>query len=159
MKALAEIGYHTWATAEIGAAINQIVVQPGEIVKHYDSNKRKYTHVRVKAIYIAFSDDAAAGSRDKGKRPLTEAEAKAKADKLLAAIKGGADFVKLVKENSDDETSRQKDGDFATLRSSDNIPDAFRTAVFAGQKMPLVFGEPEEWVGWLIQAIWMRRKA
>jgi hypothetical protein len=30
-----------------------------------------------------------------------------------------------------DETSRQKDGDFATLRSSDNIPDAFRKAVFA----------------------------
>ena len=30
--------------------------------------------------------------------------------------------------------------------------EAFRTAVFEGQKMPLVFGEPEEWVGWLIQA-------
>src|ERR1019366_1484121 len=79
------------ATAEIGAAINLIVVEPAEIVKYYDANKRKYTHVRVKAIYIAFSDDAAAGSTNKGKRPLTEAEAKAKADKLLAAIKGGAD--------------------------------------------------------------------
>jgi peptidyl-prolyl cis-trans isomerase C len=119
------------ATAEIGAAINLIVVEPADIVKHYDANKRKYTHVRVKAIYIAFNDDAAAGSTSKGKRPLTEAEAKAKADKLLAAIKGGADFVKLVKENSDDETSREKDGDFATLHASDNIPDAFRAAVFA----------------------------
>ena len=39
--------------------------------------------------------------------------------------------MKLVKENSDDETSREKDGDFATLRSTDNIPDAFRAAVFA----------------------------
>jgi peptidyl-prolyl cis-trans isomerase C len=119
------------ATAEIGAAINLIVVEPAEIVKYYDANKRKYTHVRVKAIYIAFNDDAAAGSAKKGKRPLTEAEAKAKADKLLAAIKGGADFVKLVKENSDDETSREKDGDFATLHAGDNIPDAFRAAVFA----------------------------
>src|ERR1035438_5521394 len=119
------------ATAEIGAAINLIVVEPAEIVKYYDSNKRKYTHVRVKAIYIAFSDDAASDSKGKGKRPLTEAEAKAKAGKLLAAIKGGADFVKLVKENSDDETSREKDGDFATLHASDNIPDAFRAAVFA----------------------------
>ena len=120
------------ATAAIGAAINQIVVEPGEIVKYYDANQRKYTQVRVKAIYIAYSDDAAAG--DKGKKPLTEAQAKAKADKLLAAIKGGADFVKLVKENSDDETSREKDGDFATLHSSDNIPDAFRAAVFAMKK-------------------------
>jgi type VI secretion system protein ImpE len=30
--------------------------------------------------------------------------------------------------------------------------EAFRSAVFDGQKLPLVFGEPEEWVGWLIQA-------
>jgi peptidyl-prolyl cis-trans isomerase C len=119
------------ANAQIAAAMNQMVVEPAEIVKYYDANKRKYTHVRVKAIYIAFSDDAPAGSAHKGKRPLTEAEAKAKADKLLAAIKGGADFVKLVKENSDDETSREKDGDFATLHVSDNIPDAFRAAVFA----------------------------
>ena len=42
--------------------------------------------------------------------------------------------MKLVKENSDDETSRAKDGDFATLRSSDNIPDAFRATVFALKK-------------------------
>src|SRR5665647_1859247 len=105
--------------AEINAAMNRVVVEPGDIVKYYDSNKQKYTQVRVKAIYIAFSDEAAA---------------KAKATKLLAAIKGGADFVKLVKDNSDDETSREKDGDFATLRSSDNIPDAFRAAVFALKK-------------------------
>jgi peptidyl-prolyl cis-trans isomerase C len=119
------------ANAQIAAAISLTVVEPAEIVKYYDANKRKYTHVRVRAIYIAFSDDAPAGRANKGKRPLTEAEAKAKADKLLAAIKGGADFVKLVKENSDDETSREKDGDFATLHFSDNIPDAFRVAVFA----------------------------
>jgi peptidyl-prolyl cis-trans isomerase C len=122
------------ATAQINAAINLIVVEPGDIVKYYDSNKPKYTQVRVKAIYIAFNDDAAASSASKGKKPLTEAEAKAKAAKLLAAIKGGADFVKLVKDNSDDETSREKDGDFASLRSTDNIPDAFRAAVFALKK-------------------------
>ncbi len=122
------------ATGQINVEINRVVVEPEDIVKYYDSNKQKYTQVRVKAIYIAFNDDAAASSASKGKKPLSEAEAKAKAVKLLAAIKGGADFVKLVKENSDDETSREKDGEFATLRSSDNIPDAFRTAVFALKK-------------------------
>jgi parvulin-like peptidyl-prolyl isomerase len=120
--------------AQISNAINQVVVEPADIVKFYDSNQPKYTQVKVKAIYIAFNDDAAASSATKGKKPLTEAEAKAKSVKLLAAIKGGADFVKLVKENSDDETSREKDGEFATLRSSDNIPDAFRAAVFAMKK-------------------------
>jgi peptidyl-prolyl cis-trans isomerase C len=120
--------------AQINAVINQVVVEPGDIVKYYDSNKTKYTQVKVKAIYISFNDDAAASSTTKGKKPLTEAEAKAKATKLAAAIKGGADFVQLVKQNSDDETSREKGGDFATLRSTDNIPDAFRTAVFAMKK-------------------------
>jgi parvulin-like peptidyl-prolyl isomerase len=118
------------AQAQITAGVNAIQIDPDEIVKSYDTNKKKYTQVKVKAIYIAFSDDAAA-STTKGKKPLTEAEAGAKAAKLKTALKGGADFVKLVKENSDDETSREKDGDFATLRFTDNIPDAFRTAVFA----------------------------
>ena len=118
------------ASAQINAAINRVVVEPADITKYYDSNKQKYTQVRVKAIYIAFSDDATS-SAGKGKKPLTEAEAKAKGVKLKAALKGGADFVKLVKENSDDETSREKNGDFATLRSTDNIPDTFRAAVFA----------------------------
>uniref|UniRef100_Q02AM9 PpiC-type peptidyl-prolyl cis-trans isomerase n=1 Tax=Solibacter usitatus (strain Ellin6076) TaxID=234267 RepID=Q02AM9_SOLUE len=121
------------ATAQITATVNAMTVEPAEIVKSYDSNKQKYTQVKVKAIYVAFSDDAAA-STTKGKKPLTEAEAKAKVEKLKAALKGGADFVKLVKENSDDETSREKGGDFATLRYTDNIPDAFRAAVFALKK-------------------------
>ena len=118
------------AQAQIGVAINTITIEPDEIAKYYESNQKKYTQVKVKAIYIAFSDDAA-GSATKGKKTLTETEARAKAAKLQAALKGGADFVKLVKENSDDETSREKAGDFATLRYSDNIPDAFRAAVFS----------------------------
>src|SRR5205085_10916235 len=88
----------------------------------------KVGEVKGKALYVAYSDDA--GSAAKGKKPLSEAEAKAKAEKLLAQIKGGADFVKLVKENSDDETSREKNGDFATLHFGDNIPDSFRAAIF-----------------------------
>ena len=65
-----------------------------------------------------------------GRKTLSEAEAKAKAARLLAAIRGGADFVKLVHENSEDETSKARDGDFATVAPSDNIPDALRAAVF-----------------------------
>jgi hypothetical protein len=118
------------AQAEITSTVNNITIAPEEIVKAYDSNKKKYTQVKVKAIYISFSDEAAS-SATKGKKSLTEAEAKAKADKLKSALQGGSDFVKLVKENSDDETSRDKNGDFATLRFTDNIPDAFRSAVFA----------------------------
>jgi peptidyl-prolyl cis-trans isomerase C len=108
--------------AKLAEALNSITVEPAEIVKFYDTDKERFKEVRVKAIYVSFG---------KGGKAVTEDEAKAKAAKLLADIRGGADFVKLVKENSDDETSKAKDGDFATLRRNDNIPDAIRTAVFS----------------------------
>jgi parvulin-like peptidyl-prolyl isomerase len=93
-------------------------VQPNEIVNYYNDHKEDYKQVHLRAIYVAF-----------GKK-LTEEQAKGKAEKLLSQVRGGADFVKLVKENSDDETSRAKDGDFLTLHPGDNVPDALRTSVF-----------------------------
>jgi peptidyl-prolyl cis-trans isomerase C len=115
------------------AMVNDVVatttVEPGEIVKYYDQNKEKYKQVRVKAIYIGFSSDSSHSSNSKPAR--TEEQAKAKTEKLLAEIHAGADFVKLVKEDSEDETSKAKDGDLAVFRPSDNIPDAIRSAVFS----------------------------
>jgi peptidyl-prolyl cis-trans isomerase C len=116
--------------ATVNDTLNALVIEPEEIVKYYDSNKNKYAQVKVKAIYVSYSENASA-TPGKGKKPLTEPEAKAKAEKLLAQIRAGADFVKLVKENSEDETSREKNGDFATMHFGDNIPDAFRAALFA----------------------------
>ncbi len=101
-------------------------VAPAEIVKDYDINKENYKQARVKAIYVRFGSSEA-----KGKKALTEEDAKAKAAKLAAAARAGGDFIKLVKDNSEDETSRAKDGDFGAFRVSDNIPDAIRAAVFA----------------------------
>jgi peptidyl-prolyl cis-trans isomerase C len=103
-------------------------VEPAELSKYYEANKDRYKVVKVKAIYVAFSSAAASTASDK--KPVTEEQAKTEISGLLAQIRGGADFVKLVKENSDDETSRAKDGDFLTVRVNDNIPDAMRTAVF-----------------------------
>jgi peptidyl-prolyl cis-trans isomerase C len=109
--------------------LNSFIIEPNEIVKAYEANKNKYTEVKVKAIYIAYTENPTS-SPLKGKKPITDAEAKAKAAKLLAQIRAGADFVKLVKENSDDDTSREKNGDFATLKATDNMPEAFRAAIF-----------------------------
>ena len=39
--------------------------------------------------------------------------------------------MKLVKEHSEDQASAAKDGDFGTIRRSDNLPEAIRNAVFA----------------------------
>jgi parvulin-like peptidyl-prolyl isomerase len=116
--------------AMVNDMVNNIEVKPDEVTKYYEEHKSDYKQARVKAIYIAFS---ASPTPVNGKNPLTEAQAKAKAEKLVAQIRGGADFVQMVKQNSEDE-SRSRDGDFATLRPSDNIPDAIKEAVFTLQK-------------------------
>jgi peptidyl-prolyl cis-trans isomerase C len=47
-------------------------------------------------------------------------------------MRAGGDFVKLVKDNSDDEDSRSKDGEFPEIKPKDtSIPPAIRTTVFA----------------------------
>ncbi len=105
--------------AKVNAQAGQIAVLPSEVSEYYETNKDRYKQVRVKAIYIGF-----------GGAKMTESGAAAKAAKLLAQARAGADFAKLARENSDDEASRSKGGDFATLRLSDNIPDAVRAPVF-----------------------------
>ncbi|HWB83364.1 MAG TPA: peptidylprolyl isomerase [Bryobacteraceae bacterium] len=125
-EALAYYRMFILSQAKINDAMNATTVEPAEILKYYNANKDKFKQVKVKAIYVAFRSSSASGGKG-----LTEAEAKAKAEKLLAELRKGADFATLVRQNSDDETSRNKGGDFATLNPTDNIPDAIRTAVFA----------------------------
>lgn len=111
------------AQAEMQDKLNSTQVESPDIAQRYDETKEKYKQVKVNAIYIAF-----------GEKGLSEAGAKAKAENLLKEIRGGADFAKLARENSDDETSKAKDGYFATLSQSDNIPDALRSAIFQLKK-------------------------
>jgi peptidyl-prolyl cis-trans isomerase C len=117
------------------AAINDELMNtapaPGAIEKYYEANKERYKQVKVKAIYITFSKEPVSKLGSNGKPLLSEEDARAKAQKLLAEIRSGADFVKLVRDNSEDAASRDKDGDFATLRPTDNIPDAIKSAVFS----------------------------
>jgi len=108
---------------KVGDAMNQQQVDPKDVLNYYNVNKNKYKQVKVNAIYVSFGE---ASKTSGGKKILSEDEARAKATKLLGLLRGGADFAKLAKENSDDETSKEKDGYFATLNPTDNIPDAFR---------------------------------
>lgn len=114
--------------AQLHEVLSGLTVPAADVQKYYDEKKERFKQVKVKAIYIPFSDQPAASSEPK---KLTPAEAQAKISKLRADIAGGADFVKLVKENSQDEISRTKDGDFGTMRSTDNLPQPIRTAIFA----------------------------
>lgn len=116
--------------AAINDQVTNIIPEPEAIDRYYETNKERYKQVKVKAIYITFSKQPVSKSVG-GKPLLSEEEARAKVRKLLSEIRSGGDFVKLARENSDDQASREKDGDFATLRPTDNIPEAIKTAVFA----------------------------
>jgi len=129
-EALAYSRMYLLMNAQLHEELTSMKVTPAEGQSFYDANKQRFTQVKVKALYIPFSAKPSEAGANEPKR-LTEAEAQSKIASLRAAIAGGADFVKLVKENSQDQTSAAKDGDFGTLRSTDNLPDAIRTAVFA----------------------------
>jgi peptidyl-prolyl cis-trans isomerase C len=115
--------------AELQEKMNGITVALADLRTFYDQNKDRFTQAKVKTIYVSFAANSQPGPD--GKKHLTEAEAQAKIEKLRTAILGGADFVKLVKENSEDTTSAAKDGDFGVIRHTDKLPDAIRTAIFA----------------------------
>ncbi len=117
------------ADAMMNAQLTSLQVSEEDVAKFYEANRDRFKRVRVKALYVAFGQ-----TPPKGKKALTEDEAKEKAAALLKQVRGGADFVKLVKENSDDAPSREKDGDFATIGANDNLPDAIRKAVIALNK-------------------------
>ena len=122
---------------------------PEEVEKYYKEHQEVFKQVKVSAIYVAFVDAAEAAASGANastaasrvtKKGLSEEEAKTKAARLVAEVRSGGDFKKLVKENSDDETSRDKDGDFGTWKITDNVPDLMRPVVF-GLKQGEV-GEP-----------------
>jgi peptidyl-prolyl cis-trans isomerase C len=115
--------------AQLHEKMTGITLTPADVQSFYDQNKERFTQVKVKTIYVSFSANPQPGPD--GKKHLTEAEAQAKIEKLRTAIVGGADFVKLVKENSEDTTSAAKEGDFGVIRRTANLPDAIRKAIFA----------------------------
>jgi hypothetical protein len=99
-----------------------------DLRKYYEEKKDGYQQAKLKLIYIPFVNQPSSGGE---KKSLTEAEALAKAEKLVAEARKGADFVKLVRENSEDPISKERDGDFGPIKKGDSLPDAIKQAVFA----------------------------
>jgi parvulin-like peptidyl-prolyl isomerase len=118
------------STAELSDVSNTMKLTEEERQKYYKDNLDKFKEVKVRVIYVAFNPTpgkAAAG----GKKLLTEAEAQAKIDDLAKQIKGGANFGMLARENSDDQASAAKDGDFGVMKLDSSYPQPIKTAVFA----------------------------
>ena len=115
--------------AAIQHTYENIPVTAEDQKKFYEANRDRWVQARVKVIYIPFSDNPTAASGSK--KPLSEKEARAKAEEIVKQLRAGADFVKMVREHSEDPTSKAKDGDFPVISKSDQIPDNIKQAVFA----------------------------
>src|SRR5437867_3090734 len=121
------------ASAQAAAARDSITIQGPEQKKFYQDHLDRYKQAKVKALLVSFSANPAPPTGPKSRKALSEPEAKAKVEKLLVQIRAGADFVKVLKENSDDSESVARDGDFgAPIRGSDNsLPQNVVNAIFA----------------------------
>lgn len=96
-----------------------VTVSDDDVSAWYEENKDQYRDEeqrRVSHILIETGDD--------------EAAAKAKAEALLAEIRGGADFATVAEENSEDSFSAENGGDLDYITPG-MMDDAFDSAVFS----------------------------
>jgi peptidyl-prolyl cis-trans isomerase C len=109
-----------------------VLVTRDDEKKHYDANPDNYREAQAKLVYIPFSTDTSAAPAA-GKKVLTEAAAKLKAESVVKQARAGADFVKLVKDNSEDAGSVAQNGDIGTgvRASTTHIPEPMRKAILA----------------------------
>ena len=115
--------------AELNYRYIHTLVTADDQKKFFDANKDRYTQVKLQVLYLGFVADAAA-QESKGKY-RTQEQARKKMEELRGQIKTPEDFVRLVKANSEDEESKGRDGDYGTVKKSDNLPPDIKQIVFA----------------------------
>jgi peptidyl-prolyl cis-trans isomerase C len=102
---------------------SKISVQDAEVDAFYNQNRPQFEQGEsVHASHILVTAPQAAD-------PATKQEAKSKAEQVLKDLKGGADFAKLAKEQSQDPGSAKNGGDLGFFPKGQTDP-AFETAAF-----------------------------
>ena len=105
----------------------KIVITDAQAKKFYEENGPKFEQpesLRVTHILVSIKDQAT-------KQDLSDEQKKAKkktAEKLLADLKGGADFAKLARESSDDPRAKENGGTYTFARGQ--MPPEFEAAAF-----------------------------
>jgi parvulin-like peptidyl-prolyl isomerase len=87
-----------------------------------------YNEVKVRHVLVKTVGDGAAAPK------LSDADAKKKAEELLAKARGGEDFAKLAKENSDDTTTKAAGGDLGWVNNESQFVIEFKTAALSLKK-------------------------
>jgi peptidyl-prolyl cis-trans isomerase C len=106
-----------------------VQIKPEEVRELYEHQRQEFQHpadVRASHILIRVPKDASAAQR---------AQAKAKAEALLAKLKAGADFAQLARESSEDPGSNGRGGDLGYFSKGDMQED------FEAQALALAPGQ------------------
>ena len=117
------------ANAQLAKIDKSIVVSDADAKKEYEANKKEYEQVTARHILIAFKGSPAV---QKGKKELTEAEAKAKAEEIRAKLVAGGNFDELAKKESDDVGSGSRGGQLGPFGRGQMVPE-FEEAAFAAK--------------------------
>lgn len=103
-------------------------VEESKLKEEYEANKDSYNTVTASHILISTTDDSGEELSDAKK-----AEAKEKAEEVLAKAKGGEDFAELAKEYSDDSSNAENGGELGAF-TYDQMVEEFSKAAFALDK-------------------------
>lgn len=122
------------ANAELQKIEKGITISDADLQKAYDANKSEQEKVSARHILIAFKGSPAA---QPGKKELTEAEAKAKAEEIKKKIEGGASFEELAKTESDDKGSGARGGELGSFGRGQMVEE-FEKAAFAAKPGEIV---------------------
>jgi len=122
------------ANAELQKIEKGITLSDADLQKAYDANKKEYEKVTARHILIAFKGSPAA---QPGKKELTEAEAKTKAEEIKKKLEGGAKFEELAKADSDDKGSGARGGVLGSFGRGQMVEE-FEKAAFAAKPGDLV---------------------
>jgi parvulin-like peptidyl-prolyl isomerase len=117
------------ASAQLKKVDSGIAVSDADVQKAYADNAKQYEQVKARHILIAPKGSPAAQT---GKKELTDAEAKAKAEDLRKQIVGGASVEELAKKESDDAGSGARGGDLGSFGHGQMVPE-FEAAAFAAK--------------------------
>jgi len=118
------------AQEELKRIDSNIAVSDADLKKAYEESKKEYEQVKARHILIAFKGSPAA---PKGKKELTDAEAKAKAEALRAEIVAGkAKFEDVAKKESDDTETGKNGGELGNFGRGQMVPE-FEQAAFAAK--------------------------
>ncbi|MFP5246264.1 MAG: peptidylprolyl isomerase, partial [Thermoanaerobaculia bacterium] len=95
-----------------------------ELQQAYNANRERYKQLAAaKVLHILVKVDP-------GAAPAVDAAAKAKADSIVAQLRGGADFGALARANSDDPSSSGNGGDMGWVEMGQTV-EPFERAIFS----------------------------